>query len=185
MGSTHDATGWAVSGIGRTIADEGIAGNYYIVADDAYPNGEYILTPFPGDDLPDFKDNFNFFQSKARINIECAFGMLARRWCILWRRMDLVPEKASLVVMVCMKMHNVCIDFQLPDYGDCERGRKTGLWDTHDAEDIWLQRACQEDLDPEIGPEARRDAVAIAIRDAGGIRPDRSNYTRRQRRRLN
>merc|ERR1711977_241951 len=74
-GATHDATAWAASQFSSAIAVlEGMG--FYIVGDDAYPPSEYMITPYSGSGLSEDKDNFNFYQSRLRINIECAFGML-------------------------------------------------------------------------------------------------------------
>ena len=49
---------------------------YFIVGDDAYALKQLMMVPVAGKNLEDHKDNFNFFLSQLRINIECAFGML-------------------------------------------------------------------------------------------------------------
>ena len=67
-GATHDATAWAASSYAtaiKVLADLGL----YIVGDDAYPSSEFIITPYPGTGLSIEKDNFNFIQSRLRINI--------------------------------------------------------------------------------------------------------------------
>ena len=48
--------------------------DYYIVGDDAYSAAEQVVVPFPGKHaFRDSRDNFNFYQSSARINIECKY----------------------------------------------------------------------------------------------------------------
>ena len=42
--------------------------------------------------------------------LECAFGMLVRRWGILWRSLEMQWEKRTHVVSACMRLHNWCID---------------------------------------------------------------------------
>mmetsp|Transcript_48358 Transcript_48358/g.97300 ORF Transcript_48358/g.97300 Transcript_48358/m.97300 type:complete len:191 (+) Transcript_48358:194-766(+) len=83
---------------------------YWIAADDAYACTEQVLTPYPGSHTRDSKeDAFNFWHSGAqRINIECAFGMLVRRWGILWRMLECSLAQNTLIIMVCMKLHNYC-----------------------------------------------------------------------------
>jgi hypothetical protein len=57
----------------------------FIAADNAYACTIYMITPYPGqvgDD--DFKDDFNYYLSKMRIEIECA-GMLVNHLGILWK----------------------------------------------------------------------------------------------------
>jgi hypothetical protein len=74
---------------------------------------EHYIVPFPGKKLGKSKDTFNFYQSKTRIHIEQAFGILVRRWGILWRKLESSMKYWSLIVLCCMKLHNICIDFQL------------------------------------------------------------------------
>merc|ERR1711975_85205 len=83
-GSAHDATAWSCSGF-SLMAEKLAELGFWIAGDDAYPLSEWLITPFPGKGLPDYECNFNFYQSRLRISIECAFGMLNRRWGILWR----------------------------------------------------------------------------------------------------
>jgi hypothetical protein len=62
--------------------------------------------------------------------IERAFGILVRRWGILWPNLECSYERWHLVLLVCAKLHNLCMDedkgegIQLQrddrDYGDLE-----------------------------------------------------------------
>merc|ERR1712093_657411 len=108
-GSAHDATAWATSGIGDVLQKLEELG-FWIAGDDAYPLSEYVITPFPGQGIPKYEDNFNFYQSRLRINIECAFGMLVRRWGVLWRNLEVELCKVKSVVFACLILHNVCIN---------------------------------------------------------------------------
>jgi len=66
-----------------------------------------------------------------------AFGGLVARFGIFWRPLhtNLGLETATLIVVVCMKLHNVCIDDRLvlePEYDpvqDCHRGVRSNYWD--------------------------------------------------------
>lgn len=78
-GSTHDATAFACSGFEKQT-EALVALGCWIAADDAYPVSEHFITPFPGIGIPEDEDNFNFYQSRLQIVIECAFGMLVRRY---------------------------------------------------------------------------------------------------------
>lgn len=63
---------------------------------------------FPGDD-----DAFNFEQSSLRINIECVFGELIRRWGILWRPLEMSFGHRSAVIGCCIRLHNYCLNARL------------------------------------------------------------------------
>ena len=61
-----------------------LANGLALFGDNAYVSTEYMVTPFRNVRKGP-KDDFNFYQSQLRINIECAFGMLVHRWAILRR----------------------------------------------------------------------------------------------------
>ena len=62
----------------------------------------------PGDD-----DDFNYEQSQMRMNIECAFGELIRRWGIFWRALEMKFDRRAKVIGACIRLHNFCIDERL------------------------------------------------------------------------
>jgi len=87
---------------------------HYFVGDDAYSASTQMVVPFSGSHgFRSPKDNFNFFQSSTRINIECAFGILVRRWGVLWRRQEGSLQRINSIVMACLICHNLCIDARL------------------------------------------------------------------------
>ena len=112
-GSTHDWKAWRLSPLHDEIESTGLPKGYWISMDDAYVTCEHYIGPFPGKKLGKSKDTFNFNQSKTRIHIEQAFGILVRRWGILWRKLESSMKYWSLIVLCCMKLHNICIDCQL------------------------------------------------------------------------
>jgi hypothetical protein len=68
--------------------------------DNAYVSSEFMATPYKGVFGAGISDKYNFFHSQLRINIECAFGMLTRRWGILRRPLPVVMgiKKQKLLV---------------------------------------------------------------------------------------
>ena len=54
-----------------------------LFGDAAYMNNKYMVAPFRNASFRTQKDDFNYYQSQVRINIECAFGMLTQRWGVL------------------------------------------------------------------------------------------------------
>jgi len=69
-----------------------------------------MTVPFPNVSSGD-KDNFNFYHSQLRINIECAFGILTNRWRIFKKPLHLhsISKTIALVFALC-KLHNFCLD---------------------------------------------------------------------------
>lgn len=118
QGACADSVAWTTCSFftGASTADgiglqhRGIPDPYYIVADAAYALTEYVITPYEGRDLPQDKDAYNFWHSHYRINIECAFGLLQRRWGIFRRDMEVDTHRVGHVVKVCMLLHNLCLD---------------------------------------------------------------------------
>ncbi len=88
-----------------------MAQNLVLFGNNAYLNCVYMATPYPNT-TGGPKDNYNYFHSQCRIRIECAFGMLVQRWCILQMAMlkGISIKKTIAVVLALAKLHNFCID---------------------------------------------------------------------------
>lgn len=91
------------------------------VLDEAYSScGGMHLTPFSVHQLKRAKRSeislyykmlsFNNILSSQRITIERAFGILVRRWGILWKPITYRLDKVATIVRVCAMLHNVCVD---------------------------------------------------------------------------
>lgn len=52
---------------------------------------------------------FNHLLSCQRITVERAFGILVRRWGCLWKPMERNEADSTLMVIVCVKLHNICV----------------------------------------------------------------------------
>ncbi len=50
---------------------------------------------------------FNYRHSRARLTVECAFGILAVRWRMLHRRLILHPKNAADVIRAACPLHNI------------------------------------------------------------------------------
>ncbi|GFQ72245.1 DDE Tnp4 domain-containing protein [Trichonephila clavata] len=55
----------------------------YVVGNEAFPLQKNLMRPFPRRNLDFGKRNFNFRLSRARKSVECAFGVLAKKFEIL------------------------------------------------------------------------------------------------------
>lgn len=104
--TTHDSLAWVTTELAERVRRGDLPYPYYILGDSAFTCTRSVITP--GKD-----DNFNFEQSSLRINIECAFGELLRRWGLLWRPLEMVFEKRAAVVGFCIRMHNYCVTARL------------------------------------------------------------------------
>lgn len=79
---------------------------YIFVADNAFPIGQNLLKPFSGTNLSLKKRIFDYRLSRARRCIEQTFGILVQTWQILKKPMCVEPDKADVIVMATVVLHN-------------------------------------------------------------------------------
>lgn len=80
---------------------------FVFVGDDAYALTAKLMKPFARKNLTAEKRIYNYRLSRARRIVECAFGMLTKRFRIFESAMLLGPEKAALITMTCCVLHNM------------------------------------------------------------------------------
>ena len=82
---------------------------HVIVADEAFPQLHTLMRPYPRSakaTLPRDEAVFNYRLCRARMSVECAFGILAQRWRIFSRRIPLSEDNADKVVQAACCLHN-------------------------------------------------------------------------------
>jgi hypothetical protein len=89
---------------------ENLPPGFFSGGDNAYVNTEHMLVPFPGQNLDQRRDSYNFFLSQLRIRIENAFALLVARWGILWRPLRVKLKHQPNLIKCLFKLHNFCID---------------------------------------------------------------------------
>jgi len=93
----------------------------YVVGDSAYPLSPWLMKPYPEGTRDPDGISFNKELSPARVQVECAFGMLKNRWRILQKRFDSNVEFAIKATITCAELHNICLrnnDAWDKDYDD-------------------------------------------------------------------
>lgn len=110
----------------------------YLIGDSAYPISNTLLKPYSDKTTDPKEKKFNKEFSKARVSVECAFGMMKSRFIILKGIQDSM-KYVSMIIIACAVMHNICIDLgdewpeeQEPD--DTLRG--LGVQDSYQGEEI-------------------------------------------------
>ncbi|KAJ4939354.1 hypothetical protein JOQ06_028803 [Pogonophryne albipinna] len=79
---------------------------FVMVGDAAFPLKPYLRRPYPGKNLTQQKRILNYRLSRARMVVENAFGILASRWRIFYRRINLHPKNVDKLVVAACILHN-------------------------------------------------------------------------------
>lgn len=79
---------------------------YFLIADDAFRMSPYLLKPYPGHHLTPKQRILNYRLCRARRIVENTFGILANRFRLLLRAIEVQGETQKLVVMACCILHN-------------------------------------------------------------------------------
>jgi len=114
--------------------DKELPAKYFFNGDKAFNTTQQFLSPWPGRGLDIYKDSFNYWLSHSWQEVECAFGMLMQRFGIFWRIFCFSFDRWPLVLMVCMKLHNLCLDKSctVPHYHYTEDVQPGDEWAVHD-----------------------------------------------------
>lgn len=72
------------------------------------------MRPFPRNQLQDNQEKavFNYNLSRARMTVECSFGIAAAKWRILNKPIETSVDKATKIVQAIAVLHNIIIDFE-------------------------------------------------------------------------
>ena len=80
---------------------------YFFLGDSAFALGPNMMKPYPGiNPKGSIKRIFNYRLSRARRVVENAFGVLSSVFRVLRKPLLLQPEKAQVVVMATICLHN-------------------------------------------------------------------------------
>jgi hypothetical protein len=115
---THDSLAFEASDLGWLVAQGELPAPFFLNGDSAFTLGPCMITPSGEAAL----DDFDFFQSSNRMAIECAFGILIRRWGVLWRPLDQRFDRRALLLEALMRLHNFCISKNIEDDTRDENG---------------------------------------------------------------
>ncbi|KAI2646849.1 Protein ALP1-like [Labeo rohita] len=129
---------------------------HVFVGDEAFPLQRHLLRPFPGCNLSREKRIFNYRLSRARLTVECAFGILTSQWRMYRRLLTINPAKAEVCVKATCILHNF---LRMPKRGTRNRPCVSS-WQKEGS--AALQEA------PSLGRLGSNNAahVGISIRDA-------------------
>ena len=188
---THNSTAWSATELGQCVEKGDMPEGFFLNGDAAF-----ALSLQPLHDCAIHRrrlrlDDFDFYQSSNRMAIECTFGILVRRWGLLWRPLSMHFSRRAPLILAPMRLHNFCIDQRLLASGDLPNvdgktsevqpgsykippkfdkdGRRVEMLDTcrWDAAGVPVRNRASMS-----GPTkaAKRDALAAAIKDACFVR---------------
>jgi hypothetical protein len=86
--------------------DNGPSMPFVFVADEAFALGEHMLRPYGRQNLNEVRKIFNYRLTRARRMVECAFGMMASKWRILHRPLDVNLSFCNSIIAACCVLHN-------------------------------------------------------------------------------
>ena len=121
-GGTNDIIAYKMTDLYASATEDGAYPSWAtLILDEAYSSiGGMHLTPYSLNQLKRSKNTdlekyykmvcFNNVLSSQRITIERAFGILVRRWGILWRPISYSLLKVPKIIRVCAMLHNICVD---------------------------------------------------------------------------
>jgi len=107
---------------------------FVFVADEAYPLKKNLMKPFTRKQLTNPKRIYNYRQSRARRIVECAFGILTKRFNVFENKMLVNPEKATIITQAACVLHNLIMD------------KEHNLTDIHNEMETNSSRVNQEDI---------------------------------------
>jgi hypothetical protein len=110
-GRCHDSHIFNSSSLAKDMfVNKVIPQQYHILGDAAYGLHVNVMSPYPGSDLPEWKQQHNDVHSSTRMAIERSFTDLKNRWLRLkTMRCDL--ELANKIIATCCCLHNISLDF--------------------------------------------------------------------------
>ena len=85
---------------------------YFILGDSAYAIESFTLPPYDNAKSKSEEDAYNFYQSSARITVECAFGEIDRRWGTFWSAIQYSLENTCIICEGAMHLHIFLVDYR-------------------------------------------------------------------------
>lgn len=87
---------------------------HFFIGDGIFGLKKYLLVPYSRSiNMPYYEKVFNYRLSRARRQIECAFGTMVSKWKILEQPLDFKLETSELIIMSLICIHNFVITMEL------------------------------------------------------------------------
>lgn len=95
------------------LPNSNVLAPFVFIGDEAFPLRNYLMRPFPRKQTQDnAKSYYNYRLSRARMTVECAFGILSSKFRILLKSIETKVENADHIVKAICILHNAIIDLE-------------------------------------------------------------------------
>ena len=84
-----------------------------ILGDSAYPLRDWLMTPILNPQT-DQERRYNGAFKSTRATVERCIGVLKRRFHCLHSELRYTPGRACRIILACIVLHNMAIDFGVP-----------------------------------------------------------------------
>lgn len=102
---THDSTAWNGTSFGKWINDGNLPSEFFLLGDSAFrPGSTSLITPGTKNGTT---TDYKYVQSRARMPVEQAFGVLMRTWGILWRPLEIDFYLRAPLMCALIHLHNL------------------------------------------------------------------------------
>lgn len=138
---------------------------YVFVADAAFSLKSFLMKPFNSRNLHGTERIFNYRLSRARRVVENVFGIMAARFRILRRAIELDPNKAIKIVAAICALHN----FIMRDKITSQRYAPPGTFDTESDGNFipgaWRAELNQFSPEEDDSPPGRNENTGQHVRE--------------------
>lgn len=95
------------------LPNSNVLAPFVFIGDEAFPLRNYIMRPFPRKQSHDNeKSYYNYRLSRARMTIECAFGIASSKFRVLLKSIETKVENADHIIKAICILHNTIIDLE-------------------------------------------------------------------------
>lgn len=118
---------------------------FVFVADDAFALSTYMMKPYPGHKPGSSTSErvYNYRLSRARRIIENVFGIMSSKFRVLLKPIPLAPEKAEVIVLSCIYLHN----FLRRNSVSRSNYTPAGIFDSYDTDGNLIEGSWRKELD--------------------------------------
>ncbi|CAG4964994.1 unnamed protein product [Colias eurytheme] len=88
---------------------------FVFIADEGLPLTNNIMRPYPGKHLTIQQRVFNYRLSRARRFVECAFGILANRWRVFHRPLNVSLDLCTNIIKASCVLHNFILNREVTE----------------------------------------------------------------------